>query len=301
MATLRPERRDDRWERAIDAVDPVAGAHVIFGMLFDRVFPLDLLLAAELGQLRTFAVPSISRLLHATGQYEQEGQKRVDDTRAILAEIVVPGPTSVRGREMIAHLGEIHRHYRIANDDYLLTLAALAVSPIEHVDVWGHRPMRPHERAAWYEVIRQLGVEMKLSDVPPTYEAMVAFRSRYEARAVRYDAANEAVARALIDVLANTLPPPLRRLVAPTIALMLGAPHVVAALGLRPPTTAERRLIETTLRARAAIERRYTAYQHVGFSKSALFTDLPSYPNGYQRHLLGPRRIIAKLLANRAG
>jgi hypothetical protein len=291
------EARDARWEQAIDRVDPLAGAHVIFGILFDRIFPLDLLLASELGQLRTFAVPSISRLLAATGQYVHEGQKRVDDTRAILAEIMMPGPTSARGGEMIAHLNRIHGHYTIANDDYLLTLAALAVSPIEHVDVWGHRPMRPHERAAWYAVFRQLGERMGLTNIPPTYEAMVAFRSRYEAAAVRYDPANVEVARAVLRVLADALPAPLQRIVEPTVALLLGAPHVVAALGLRAPTSAERRLIEATLRARAAFERRYTAYQSVGFSKTPLFTELPTYPEGYARHLLGPRKIIARMLA----
>lgn len=296
MARPDLERRDDRWERCIDGLDPIAGAHAVFAVLFDRVFPHDIILATELGQLRTFAFPSISGLLHATGEYERRGPKRVDDTRAILTEIVEPGPQSRRGQEMIAHLNRLHGQYRIANDDFLVTLAALSVGPIEHLDAFGHRPLRPRERAAFYEVWRQVGERMGIADVPATWEGLRAFRNAYEARSARYHPSNEAVARGLIAVLAEALPRPLRGLVEPTCSLLLGAPHLVAALGLRPPTASERRTIRAALAARAALERRVTAYNHVGFSRTAAFRALPSYPNGYERMHLGPRKLIERLL-----
>lgn len=297
MALPRLRIRDDRWERAIDGLDPVVGAHTIFGILFDRVFPLDLFLSSELGQLRTFAVPSISRLLHATRQYEEEGRRRVDDTQAILSEIIVPGPRSARGREMIDHLGKIHDHYKIANDDMLTTLAALAVAPVEHVARFAHRPMRSREVEAWYEVWRQVGEGMGIADVPRSYEGLRDFRDAYEARVVRYDPANEAVARALLAVLREELPPPLRPLVEPTTSVLLAAPHISAALGLRQPTRPERRLILAALAGRRAVDRRITAFAHQRFSETRLFRHLPSYPRGYERHLLGPRKLIAKMVA----
>jgi len=299
MDLPRLQRRDARWERAIDALDPIAGAHTIFGILFDRVFPLDLLLAAELGQLRTFAVPTISRLLHATRQYEDDGQRRVDDTRAILSEIIVPGPQSAAGRAMITHLGRIHGHYRIRNDDYLVTLAALAISPVEHVARFGHRPMRLAERTAWYEVWRQVGVGMGIEGVPDTFEGLRAFRDAYEARVVAADLANATVAQALLAVLGANLPKPLQGLVEPSVWVLLDAPHIATALGLRPPTPRQSALIEATLGARRIVEGRYTAFHSVRFSQTRLFRELPSYPQGYERHMLGPRKLIAKMLAER--
>lgn len=290
------QRRDQRWERCIDALDPIAGAHAIFVVLFDRIFPLEIVLASELGQLRTFAFPSISRLLHATGEYERDGQKRVDDTRAILTEIVAPGPQSRRGAEMIDHLDRIHGHYRIANDDYLVTLAALAVGPIEHIDTFAHRPMREVERVAFYEVWRQVGVRMGIRDVPPTWQAMRAFRNAYEARAARHHPANEAVARALLDVIGAMLPRALRGLVEPSVTWLLGAPHLSGALGLRPPSARERTLIAGTFAARRRALRYITAFNHAPFSQSELFRALPSYPQGYDRLHLGPRKLIARML-----
>ncbi len=297
MALPRLRLRDDRWERAIDGIDPVTGAHTIFGILFDRVFPLDLFLSSELGQLRTFAVPSISRLLHSTRQYEDEGRRRVDDTKAILSEIIIPGPRSAGGRAMMDHLNKIHGHYVISNDDMLTTLAALAVAPIEHVARFAHRPMRPREQAAWYEVWRQVGVGMGISDVPSRFEELRDFRDRYEARVVRFDPANAAVAQALLAVLRDELPPALRPLVEPTAVVLLAAPHIAAGLGLRPPTPAERRFILAGLAGRRVVERKVTAFAHQRFSETRLFRHLPSYPRGYERHMLGPRKLIAKMLA----
>ena len=97
MARPDLERRDDRWERCIDGLDPIAGAHAVFAVLFDRVFPHDIILATELGQLRTFAFPSISGLLHATGEYERRGQKIGSERDALDFLVQTIRPDLARG------------------------------------------------------------------------------------------------------------------------------------------------------------------------------------------------------------
>ena len=56
-------------------------------------------LSLELGQFRTFGIPTISRLLHATREYEDSCGRRYDDTDLILREILENGSTSERARK----------------------------------------------------------------------------------------------------------------------------------------------------------------------------------------------------------
>src|SRR6476646_10807219 len=100
--------RTPRWDREAAELDPERQAEEAVAILVDHSFALEILVALELAQLRTFGIPSISAILHSTGQYEREGQKRLDDTRAIFTEIHRPGLDSRESREMVEHLNRIH-------------------------------------------------------------------------------------------------------------------------------------------------------------------------------------------------
>jgi hypothetical protein len=287
------ERRDDRWARAIDALDPTRDSREIVTILSNHLFPVDILIATELAQLRTFTIPTISRLLHRTGEYERRGAKRLDDTKAILAEILASGMDSSDGAAMVAHLNAIHGHYRIANDDFLYTLSVFTVDVDAWIQRWGWRPLRPNERSALYNLYRELGERMEIRAIPPTFAAMVTWREGYEARAQRRDPDNERVARALIESLA-ALAGPAAPLVSPTVRALLAAP-CVATLGLRrppPPVTAAVRL---AFGLRRRLLRHLTIWNHMRFWDTALFNHYPSYPQGYERMRLGPAKMVAEL------
>lgn len=49
-------------------------------------------LALEFALLRTYGIPSISRLLQKTGEFERDAGKRYDDTDLLLVEIVSHPP-----------------------------------------------------------------------------------------------------------------------------------------------------------------------------------------------------------------
>ncbi|MEZ4381381.1 MAG: oxygenase MpaB family protein [Nannocystaceae bacterium] len=287
------EPRDDRWERAIDALDPERDCLEIVTILSNHLFPLDILIATELAQLRTFTIPTISNLLHQTGEYERRGGKRLDDTKAILAEILGAGMDTPEGAAMVAHLNAIHGHYRISNDDFLYTLSVFTVDVDAWIERWGWRPLRPIERRALYRIYRDLGERMGIREIPPTFAGMVAWREAYEARVRRYDPDNEAVARALIDGL-TALAGKAGPAVSPTIRALLSDASV-RALGLPRPPPAVTAAVHLTLELRRQLLRRLTIWNHKRFWDTALFNHYPTYPAGYERLRLGPAKIVAAL------
>src|SRR5947199_384446 len=60
-------------------------------------FPFDTTRALEFALFRTFCVPSITTLLHRTGEFQRDAQKRYDDTDIIVSELMEWGYTSERG------------------------------------------------------------------------------------------------------------------------------------------------------------------------------------------------------------
>lgn len=294
------QRRDDRWERAIDALDPKVDAHAIVNLLANHVFPLDVLVATELGQLRTFSIPSITALLHATGRYEREGARRLDDTKAILVEIVGPGPHTPEGREMIAHLQEIHGHYKISNDDYLLTLSVFVIDPAQWIDDHGWRPLRPNEREALFNLYRSMGEEMGIRDLPPDFEGLQAWREAYEQRARAYSPENESVARGLLAAIAERVPRSLRGAVVPIVSAILRDDAVLAAIGLHRPSLGVRAAVGGALAARQRVLRHVTPWNDTSFWETSFFRSYPTYPDGYERMRLGPKKVIDRMEKARA-
>jgi hypothetical protein len=58
-----------RWLRTIERLDPVADHEEIYRISAGHEFPWDYQRSLELALFRTYCVPSISRLLAATGEF----------------------------------------------------------------------------------------------------------------------------------------------------------------------------------------------------------------------------------------
>ena len=285
--------RTRHWERTIDGLDPVEDDQAIVLILFNHVFSLDLLLSTELGQLRTFSIPSISRILHATRRYERAGPRRLDDTKAILNDILQNGPESEAGGEMVEHLNAIHAHYAISNDDYRYTLSALFIDFGDWVKCYGWRPLRDREREAMVNFHNRVGCAMGITDLPQTWDAWEAWRTDYEATAQRAHPDNAAVTAGFVAAVGTWLPRPLRPLVAPTIAALMPGDACVAALMMKRPwwTPALRGIMAV----RRVLGRWINPWQRIAFTQTALFSHYPTYPGGFQRLRLGPPELIARI------
>lgn len=292
--------RTRRWDDEIARLDPEHDYEAIVFALSNHVFPFEILLAMEIAQLRTFTIPTISKLLHATGQYEREGPKRLDDTKAILSEIHRPGLESRASREMVEHLNRIHGLYRISNDDFLYTLSTFVFDAALFVDKWGHRPMTEKEKDAFYFLYRRLGELMHIRDIPESRAAFFAWRRDYERRAQRYASENEAVARGLLVAVRGLLPPVFAPYLEPAVVLLTGDAGFRDALGLREPDPGLARFLRAFLAVHRRAARHVSLYEHRKFEDSDIYRNYPTYPSGYDRLRLGPTKVI-EILAKKKG
>jgi hypothetical protein len=233
--------------------------------------------------------------LHSTGQYEREGQKRLDDTRAIFTEIHRPGLDSRESREMVEHLNRIHALYPISNDDFLYTLSTFVFDPVLFIGKWGRRPLTEKEQDALFFLYRKLAGLMRIRDVPDSRQAFFEWRRMYERRAQAYAPQNEAVARGMLRAVAGMVPARLEPLIEPLIVAFMDDEGLRAALGLRAPGAAFLRGFRVGVAAYRVASRRVNVFEHSGMMESPFFGQYPTYPDGYARLRLGPRKVISYL------
>ena len=71
-----------RWDvlRRIEALDPHRDFREVYRLSATYEFPWDMTQALSLALFRTYAVPSIGRLLARTGESTDRAQKRYEDT-----------------------------------------------------------------------------------------------------------------------------------------------------------------------------------------------------------------------------
>lgn len=293
-----PLRRFRHTQR-LATLDPQVDYADILRTLARHEFPLDMLVAGELAQLKTFAIPRMSALLHRTGQYEKHSVKRLDDTRAILSEILNDGVDGPHGAQMVKHLNHIHSHYAIANEDYLYTLSLFIFEPIDWLRRYGWRRLSDAEEQGLYEAFRALGEAMHLQDIPADLAAFACWREAYRARMEAYAPSNQQVTEGTLRGLRQLLPWVLRPLTRPLVKVLLNDPALLQALGLGKPSWLLSQAVKLFLRGRALCLRRFNPWELRSFHQSRLALHFASYPQGYQPFRLGPEKII-NLLERRA-
>lgn len=126
-------------------------------------------LAEIRGLFRTFGVPSISALLHRTGEFERRAQKRYDDTDIIVSELMEHGYDSARGHAALARMNAIHGRFTIANEDFLYVLSTFVFEPIRFNARFGWRRMTEKEKVALFHFWRAIGQRMGIRDIPKGY------------------------------------------------------------------------------------------------------------------------------------
>ena len=197
-------------------------------------FPWDLEQALSFALFRTYAVPSIGRLLHDTRQFTTDTQRRHDDTALILGEIVDQGLETAPGRVAIRRMNQMHGRYDIGNDDMRYVLATFVVMPNRWVNRYGWRRTTPTEDVAGVNYYRRLGRLMGITDLPEDLAGFERFLDAYEAERFAFDPKSRAVADATLDLFTTFYPRPLapvlRRF---SIAIM--DPHLRAAFGYDDP------------------------------------------------------------------
>ena len=238
----------------IRRLDPVTDDHRIVLLSARQEFPFDTTRALEFALFRTFAVPSIAALLDRTGEFRRRPQKRYDDTDLIVSEIMEHGYDSDRGGRALDRMNELHGRFKIPNDDFLYVLSTFAFEPIRWNARFGWRPLCEQERLGYFHFWRQVGLRMRIANIPADYDAFERFNRDYERRHFRFTEANRRVGTATRELFVGWCPRPLAPVARSAIHALLDDP-LLDAFGFPRASPFMRWLVPAVLRARARVVR----------------------------------------------
>jgi hypothetical protein len=274
------------WRDRIQAMDAEAECREIVLILGSHEFPWDFEQALGLALYRTYAVPSIGRLLADTKEFTGRTQHRYDDTALILAEIMEHGFEPGRGRDALRRMNQMHRSYDIGNDDYRYVLSTFVVMPVRWINDLGYgwRRLTDHEVAANTNYYRRLGAHMGIKDIPGTYEEFRDLMDSYEREHFAYTDGGRAVSDATLGLMVDFYPAWQRPVVRPFTKALLDE-RLIQAFGYPEPSAAWRWLADTALKLRARVVRRMKP--RVEPRRVRQSPNIRSYPDGYDPSRIG--------------
>jgi hypothetical protein len=272
----------------IRRMDPYEQASEIYLLTTAYEFPWDTTRALELALYRTYAVPSIGRLLATTAELTDRTQKRYDDTALLLDAVIEHGFDSREARTAIRRINQMHRAYDIGDDDMRYVLCTFVVVPKRWIDAYGWRRLSRHETVASAVHYRTLGRHMGIKDVPQTYEEFEDCLDAYEAAHFAWDADARRVADATLDLMASWYPSPLAPLLRASTLALLDDP-LLEAFRYPPPGPAARALVRRAVRTRGRLVRLLPPRRRPHHARQN--REIKSYPDGYRLDELGTRPV----------
>ncbi|MFD4946520.1 oxygenase MpaB family protein [Streptomyces sp. NPDC058239] len=276
-------KRYDRLKE-IQRLDPERDFLRIYRITATYEFPWDITRALELALYRTYAVPSIGRLLAETAELTDRPQKRYDDTALLLDTVVEHGFESDPGRTAIRRLNQMHRSYDISNDEMRYVLCTFVVIPKRWLDSYGWRRLSDHELRACAAYYRTLGSHMGIKDLPETYEDFERTLDAYEAEHFGWDEGGRRVSDATLDLMGSWYPRPFAP-VAWKAVLALLDDSLLRAFRYERPGSAARNLTRGALRLRARAVRLLPPRTTPHFARQN--PEIKGYPDGYEVDRLG--------------
>ncbi|MFB7530972.1 oxygenase MpaB family protein [Streptomyces sp. NPDC056178] len=276
-------KRYDRLKE-IQRLDPERDFLRIYRITATYEFPWDITRALELALYRTYAVPSIGRLLAETAELTDRSQKRYDDTALLLDAVVEHGFDSDQGRAAIRRINQMHRSYDISDDDMRYVLCTFVVTPKRWLDDYGWRRLSDHELRACAAYYRTLGAHMGIKDLPRTYEDFECTLDSYEAEHFGWDEGGRRVSDATLDLMGSWYPRPLAS-VARKAALALLDDSLLRAFRYERPSSVARGLTRGALRLRARAVRLLPPRATPHYARQN--PEIKGYPGGYEISGLG--------------
>ncbi|MBR8640304.1 DUF2236 domain-containing protein [Streptomyces tuirus] len=270
----------------IRRMDPHRDATEIYRLSLAYEFPWDFTRALELALYRTYAVPSIGRLLAGTAELTERPQKRYDDTVLLLDAVVEHGFGSDAARTAIRRINQMHRSYDISDEDMRYVLSTFVVMPKRWIDAYGWRRMSRHETVASVVHHRTLGRHMGIKDIPETYEEFETCLDAYEAAHFAWDEDARRVSDATLDLMASWYPRPLAPVLRTSVLALLDD-SLLRAFRYTPPSAATRAWVRRAVRLRGRAVRLLPPRRGPHFARQN--REIKSYPYGYRLAALGTR------------
>lgn len=272
------------WRDRNEALDPETDFIEIVQNLSLHEFTWDLTQALSFALFRTYAVPSVGRLLHDTGAFTEAVQKRYDDTALLLEAPFRHGFDSPQGKAALRRINQMHHHYDISNDDFLYVLSTFVVVPKRWLDDYGWRPLSENELRASVNYYRALGRHMNIKDIPETYDEFMHLMDDYERRHFAFDQGGRRVADSTLALMTTFYPRPLRKPIETFSRALMDQP-LLDAFAYVEPHPAVRRASRAAMRLRARVLRHTPSRRRPTYASD--LARIKSYPNGYELSELG--------------
>ena len=272
------------WVRHVAQLDPEVDFEEIYRITVTHEFPWDMNQALSVALFRTYAVPSIGRLLDETGEFERNTQRRYDDTTLLLDAVSIDGLHSERGRRAVRRINQMHGAYDISNDDMRYVLSTFVVVPKRWMDDYGWRPFTPAEVVASTRYYVELGRLMGIKDVPASYDEFAQLLDGYEAEHFGYDPGGRRVADSTLALM-RTFYPRVASRPAEVFARALMDEPLREAFGYRSPPAPVVAASRAALRLRGRAERLLPARRNPMTVQQLRW--IRSYPDGYEVEELG--------------
>jgi hypothetical protein len=272
------------WERELRRLDPERDAQRIVFIDASLEFPWDTQRSLELAFYRTYAVPSIAKLLDSTGEFTERAQKRYDDTQILISAFCEFGYDNDLGRRAIRRMNQVHGRFEIPNEDFLYVLSTMIFEPIRWNARFGWRPLGETERLATFFFWREVGKRMAIRDIPETYVDFERFNVDFERERFAYSDGGNRVAAATRDMFLDWFPGVPRSVGRPLVHALLDEP-LLDALGFPHPSPRLRRLVEGGIRARSQAVRFLPPRRR---PRLRTLERHRTYPRGYELETLGP-------------
>ncbi|MFE9258197.1 oxygenase MpaB family protein [Streptomyces sp. NPDC006879] len=276
-------QRFDRLKE-IQQLDPVGDFLTVYRLTATYEFPWDYTRALELALFRTYAVPSIGRLLAETNEFVERSQKRYDDTALLLDAVVEHGFDSSQGRRAIRRINQMHRSYDISDDDMRYVLCTFVVIPRRWIDSYGWRRLSEAEVTASAVYYATLGRHLGIADVPSSFEEFERYLKAYEERHFAWDPGGRQVADATMDLMASWYPTALASMLRASSRALLDDP-LLAAFRYPRPHPAVRFAVRGALRLRGRAVRLLPPRSRPHYARQN--PEIKGYPNGYAVSALG--------------
>jgi hypothetical protein len=198
--------------RRISELDPEKDYREITA-LFYLDFQAIMVLQAVTGNLMTFAVPRMSRILSATREFEDRAAKRMVDTTLLVQAVLDHGLGPGEGRDAARRVNAMHRQYDIHPDDFVAVGCDVPTMSLEIADRFGWRPVTDAERESlrihYSAEARAFGSHRPL---PSTLPEMRAYWDGYLDENTAFEPQNRRLADAFLAFLrACGLPEPSAR------------------------------------------------------------------------------------------
>ncbi len=274
----------DHWVGEVERLDPKVDFEEISRITGHHEFPWDVQQALSFALFRTYAVPSIGRLLHETDEFTDRTQKRHDDTVLVLETVLDDGMENPDGRAAIRRMNQMHGRYDISNEDMLYVLSTFVVAPVRWIEEFGWRPLTETEKVASVEYYKRLGALMGIRGMPDDLAGFERHLDVHEARRFAYDPGARAVADATLDLFTTFYPRPLRPAMR-VFAIALLDDHLRRAFRYDAPPRWVQHLARRSLRARGRAVRLLPPRRRPYDPRRS--HRIRSYPGGFMVERLG--------------